>query len=280
MPPRCFECRLVGIQPSLMLTSCNDWPPICNALLRKKTINNPDACQITIEVYSLVYGVVRAKLYVNNECINDTLVDRRMAERSEEDYMSKTNHTHRVKAVKLHEHYKDGKIEADDYADYDFDNHYTAPAPPQKDCHQRVNLRGPFSPLETTVYSPFVNSNTSTVNIDPMSVNSVLLDNVPLESAERYIVGASVTQSSEGAGQLTLRETTLMPDIRGFGPLMALLFCPMMQMKRDQFNSRYVSILTGLGYDDVKKRPLFGEHDVVLNLDVVITAQDLENVSE
>lgn len=76
-----------------------------------------------------------------------------------------------------------------------------------------------------------------------------------------------------------LRETTLMPHIRGFGPLMAMLFCPTMQINRDKNKSRYVSVLTGLGYDDLKRKPIYEEHDAILYMDAVISLTDIEIVS-
>lgn len=70
-----------------------------------------------------------------------------------------------------------------------------------------------------------------------------------------------------------------MPNIRGFGPLMALIFCPTMQVKTDKYQSHYTALRTGLGYDHVKKRPIFLEHDIHFKLDVEITQYDIELVS-
>lgn len=92
------------------------------------------------------------------------------------------------------------------------------------------------------------------------------------------MVAAAISQSDLKASTLILRETTLMPDIRGFGPLMALLFSPTMELKRDKGKYRYTSILTGLGYDPEKKRPIYDEHDMIMHLDVVITTEDIEKV--
>lgn len=75
------------------------------------------------------------------------------------------------------------------------------------------------------------------------------------------------------------RETTLMPNIRGFGALMALIFCPYMEPLRDKIHSRYISILTGLGMDPKTRKSLFEEHDSIFYLDVDITQEDLKLVS-
>jgi hypothetical protein len=69
-----------------------------------------------------------------------------------------------------------------------------------------------------------------------------------------------------------------MPNIHGFAPLMALIFCPMMECRRDATKSRYTTIMTGLGSHPETKQPLFPEHDMVFDLDVDINNEDLEKV--
>lgn len=84
--------------------------------------------------------------------------------------------------------------------------------------------------------------------------------------------------SSDRGGQLTARETTLMPNIPGFAQLMALIFCPYMEMQQDSNRSRYVSMLCGLGASPTENRPMFEEHDLQLDLNVDISTEDLEDV--
>lgn len=91
-------------------------------------------------------------------------------------------------------------------------------------------------------------------------------------------MAASIRQSGANNTNLILNETTLLPSIRGFGPMMAALFCPKMEMKRDREKSRIISILTGLGYDKDADRPLFEEHDSVFHLDVEFDQDDFHMV--
>lgn len=77
----------------------------------------------------------------------------------------------------------------------------------------------------------------------------------------------------------TIHETTLLPSIRGFGALMAMIFCPAMDLKRDEWKSRYISVRTGLGFNEEKKCPYFAEHDAVFPLDFQLDADDLGMVS-
>lgn len=50
-------------------------------------------------------------------------------------------------------------------------------APPIRLCNLEINLRGPFSPLETTLYSTMRSGIAKSVTVDPLSVNSIMLDN-------------------------------------------------------------------------------------------------------
>lgn len=111
--------------------------------------------------------------------------------------------------------------------------------------------------------------------IDPISVNSVLLDTDPYQINERYLVAASVSDAKE----LTAHATTMMPNIRAFGPLMALIFCPTMEMKRSKDKTKFVSLRTGLGIDRRNQQPIFEERDMVFHLDTEITLEDLQYVS-
>lgn len=78
--------------------------------------------------------------------------------------------------------------------------------------------------------------------------------------------------------KLTLRETTLMPNIKGFGPLIGFLFAPTIQLKRDQTKSRFKSFIAGLGYDEDKNHATFEEHDCSFALDAEFTQIDFDQV--
>lgn len=89
------------------------------------------------------------------------------------------------------------------------------------------------------------------------------------------MVAAHISQKGSANSECTAHETTLLPSIRGFGPLMAMVFCPAMELKRDQWNSRYISVRTGLGYNEDKKCAYFPEHDAIFPLDFEFTDTDL-----
>lgn len=149
--------------------------------------------------------------------------------------------------------------------------------PPKELCNKFIKLRGPYSPLETKIYSAIRVGQRKCVQIERESVNSVLIDTDPQDVHERLVVAADITETQSGETILA-RGTTLMPNIHGFGALMTMMFCPTMQIKRNKEKTKYVSILAGLGYDEHTYKPLYGEHDVVLNLDVEIEKEDFEMV--
>lgn len=96
--------------------------------------------------------------------------------------------------------------------------------------------------------------------------------------AEKYLIAATVCYTDSSKRNMNLRYTTQMPNIRGFGPLMALIFCPTMQVKCNEEKTHYTALRTGLGYNTAKQRPEFEEHDMTFNLSVEITQHDIELV--
>lgn len=60
--------------------------------------------------------------------------------------------------------------------------------------------------------------------------------------------------------------------------MVAAIFCPKLELKRDEIKSRYISLLTGLGCNRETSRPVFEEHDTVFSLDVEFTTQDISEV--
>lgn len=211
--------------------------------------------------------------------INELLIQQGYAEFSEEDYCSKESHYLRQDRQRLCDtiDLKENFFESS-YIDFVSDNSsIEVEPPPSQMCSKEINLKGPLSPLEIKICSVTEIGKNRSVIIDRQSVNSVILENNPEDFTEKYMVAASVCDTSN-KNNLSVRQTTLMPNIRGFGPLMALIFCPTMEIKRDKSKSRYIAIRTGLGYDEVKQRPIFEEHDIVFNLDVEIFLEDIEEV--
>lgn len=69
-----------------------------------------------------------------------------------------------------------------------------------------------------------------------------------------------------------------MPNIPGFGAIIAMIFSPCIDLKRNKDGTRYTSVLSGLGSYRQMQRPIFEEHDTTFDLDVVIDYQDIQDV--
>lgn len=160
----------------------------------------------------------------------------------------------------------------------DLDDRIVNLFPPRSYTKRSLTLRGPFSPMETNLLPANKISFWKSVLTERESVNSVLLNTDPQDTHEGLLVAAKITESSSGNGILA-RCSTLMPNVQGFGPLVAMLFCPMMQIKCDSERSKYIGVLTGMGYNTRTSHSLYEEHDLYFSLDAEFDTNDFELVS-
>lgn len=138
-----------------------------------------------------------------------------------------------------------------------------------------IRIKGPFTPLETTLYGLTKNSS-GCPRIEVESVNHVLLENEPNDMSEKYLVAVSANQNDEHSS-ITVRQTTLMPNIRGFGPLMAAIFAPKMKLLRSEDKTCYIQMITGLGCD--KNNVCLSKNtNLRFDLDVELKNTDIETV--
>ncbi|XP_011209559.2 probable ATP-dependent RNA helicase spindle-E [Bactrocera dorsalis] len=278
IPPRMFECRLVMVEPSTVKCPSGKWPDEAMEFMQQTA----DAGVVEIEVYSVVSGISNVIIKTATGTLNDILVEKGLAHKSDENYMSKADHDFRLRKQVVATRFldEDHSKQNEEYlrsiqpeADVEVD------PPPREYCTKTINLRGPYSALETKIFSAVRIGTWKSVHVERDSVNSVLIDTDPQDVHERLIVAASITEA-QNTETLTARATTLMPNIHGFSALMTLLFCPTMQIKRNINKTKYVAILAGLGYNKDNYKPLYEEHDIVLNLDADITKDDLELINQ
>ncbi|CAG9134009.1 unnamed protein product [Plutella xylostella] len=229
------------------------------------------------KVYSVAHGVVAIELLAKNGQINvnQALVERGYAVPCEESYESKLNHDLRETATELNMAQK--RAYNRQQVELAFQELREAAPPSPRDCVADVHLKGPFSPLESTVHNLMFASRDKQVVIEWNSVNAVLLDTDPQAVYERLLV-AGVVGTNESAGKLTLRHTTLMPNIPGLPAIIALLFCPTTELRRDSTGTRYVSALCGLGSTD-SGAPLFPEHDLLVDVDAELSVDDIGEIN-
>ncbi|XP_055384477.1 probable ATP-dependent RNA helicase spindle-E [Condylostylus longicornis] len=292
LPPRVFECYLAGIAPSAINCTSGHWiehsTNYFKDVMKQEYEKNKE---IVLEIYSVVNGICATFVHIGSETINDILVEKNFAQYCEENYMSKIDNDLRTRK-QFEQRYKNfenfSKNQEDERAfleDYIRQSEYGAKnlnldPPPDNKCTIKLNLRGPLSPLETTCFSATRIGTYKTVRIERDSVNCVLLNSDPQDGHERMIVAASINESVE-KDTITARQTSLMPNIKGFAPLMVLMFSPKMEMRRNKNKTRFSSILCGLGsHENDPRRSLFPEHDILLNLNVEISENDIEIINK
>ncbi|XP_032673837.1 probable ATP-dependent RNA helicase spindle-E isoform X2 [Odontomachus brunneus] len=145
---------------------------------------------------------------------------------------------------------------------------------------QKVVLHGPFSPLEVQLVHLTTAGILKHVNVEQVSVNSVLLDTCPDNPRGIFLVAQNIHQQTKGTDRLTLRNTTLLPDTPGFASLIILIFTPYMELRRDPLGVRYTGAQCGLGYDHATGLSLYPEHDLQNIFDVEITMDDLRTINK
>lgn len=274
LPPRCFECSLAELQPSTINCPNGVWPRESLKCFEKYTKDG----EVEADIYSVANGIVHVFIHslVAKANLNDVLIKFGFAEFSQESYASQTNHNERIEKQNVHTSWsRENNVESSYIKYLSHDSSTQLALPPRHICTKEIRLQGPFSPLEISVHSMTEACRMRTVKIDSHSVCSVILDNDPHQKSERYMVAASVGDAAI-MNELSVRATTMMPNIRGFGALMALIFCPTIEMKRNDEKTKYVALRTGLGYEN--DQPIFEEHDIIFNLDSEITLDDIQEV--
>lgn len=147
--------------------------------------------------------------------------------------------------------------------------------PPTRNIGQmrQMTIKGPYSPLQISLYGL---STLGSPKIDALSVNHVLLENEPNDMSEKYLVAVTATQNGEDSAA-TVRQTTIMPNIRLFGPLMAAIFAPRMKLMPNKSKTHYIKMMTGLGCDS-NGVCLSKDTSMMFNLDVELKNSDIETV--
>lgn len=270
-PPRVFECTLKEIQPSLFSPQNGMWSPHATQLFRENVLSK----FATIEIYSVVNGVASVTLQVLGVDWNSKLLKEKFAQKCEESYLSKIDHEHR-RSRQLENHFIPPEESFKNKINNDKEQSII-PSPPLSKCTHLVKLKGPFSPLEITLQGISRMISTS-VNVEPSSVNSVLLNDEIQSPRGKFCVAAEMTVNPKGK-HITIRQTTMMPNIPGLDVILALIFAPTAELRRDKTKSKFISVLTGLGYDENLKRPYYAERDASLLIDVCLTEEDLDRIN-
>lgn len=282
-PGQAIECVLANIQPSLVMNSRSMWRREATKFVQDNLRN-----ECTGKIYSVLNNVVRLELItsVSQISINHELITRGYAMLAEESFLSKERHAIRDKLQNYSEedpqaYMLDINGETDGQQDA-----LEIKLPGYLELRNRVSLRGPHSPLEMQIFSVLKNGQGKKASIEGTSVNSVLLDTDPQDPHERLVVAAFVGLQASGHG-LTLRHTTIMPNIHGFPALMALLFSRSTEAKPTEIGTHYAEILCGLGKTTLRRsgmhadseRSMYSAHDLLLTLDTELAQEDIDSIN-
>ena len=280
LPALAYQCTLSHIEPSRKRDAKGVWSKEACALFNKY-VHAPYS--VFGEVFSVVDSIVSLKLTCKNlndpqdsVNLNNLFIEEGLADVAEESYLSKYNHKLRELQLTDCNLLQRQYLEYLQYSKNFMINAYPDP-PPSEECHSEISLRGPFSPLEINLSTLAIHTTCKRVVIDSGSVNSILLDTDPDDPHERLFVSSIVSQNQSGT-QLTLRNTTLLPNIPGLTALICLMFAPKIELRRSSSGSHYIGALCGLGYDPRTGHSLMQEHDMEVYFDTQVTIEDLQNV--
>ncbi|KAL0275900.1 UNVERIFIED_CONTAM: hypothetical protein PYX00_003620 [Menopon gallinae] len=274
IPALAFQCVLSKIQPCLIKNPKGCWSDAASLFFGQLIQDG----ELYGSVYSVVNGVVSLELYKmdnvgNKVSINDLLVEKGFAQRTEESYLSKKNNEIRHQR-QLDRSQKEAYNKQQEREIWRTEN---IEPPAAKDCKITVNLRGPYSPLEMKIYPYTRGALDKTIHISEESVNSVLLDTDPDDPHERLIVAGFINQNMDGS-RLMLNNTTVLPNVHGLAAIIALIFSPEVEFRVNADRTRYTGILCGLGADS-DGNAIFPEHDFEMYFDCEITFDDFALVN-
>jgi len=146
------------------------------------------------------------------------------------------------------------------------------------------DLKGPFSPLETSVIPMTKGDKIKRVQVEPDSVNSIIIDTSPNEPHDVWMVAANVGVSAN-TDNIILRNTSWLPSRPGIGPVIAMLFAPSIQMRGSGDQSHYAGAILGLGYKIVTKgaktvgKSLYPQYDMEVAFDCRIGKDEMCRVN-
>lgn len=271
IPPRCFECTLKGISPNPRKNPQGVWTQEAIEYF-KGFVEGKTDCEI--EIYSVVEEVVSVTLFNGNYNVNSLMTESKYAMECDESYNSRLNHEERstMNTLSFINTTLTGTEEIE---------HKARPKkllePPQGMCNTILNLSGPHSPLESHLHG-VTSFDSLKIQIDPSSVNAVVLNGDVSSICSRFYVAASVTKNrSDG---VTLRNVVMMPNIDGLAEILALIFCTKMVLRRNEDDTRYVILQTGLGCDPLSKEAYFPVNDAIFPVLMKLGDDDFEMINQ
>ena len=276
IPKLAVECALCEIKPSLKHGNGDYWSDSATQWIIGRILNK----NLTLHIYSIVHNVLRVEVlekgpYGNLLSLNETMIEYGYAVKAEEFVISR--HNHHLRSIYSDE-YKISHIVPEQLSRALSCSSLDLKSNSFKKYSGKINLKGPYSPLEMK-FVPLTRTECSkSVHIDPNSVNSTILDPEPQNRHDRLIVSAFTVLNPSETG-VCLRSTTLMPAIPGILSLCLLLFAPTAELRMNKCETEYIGAIYGLGCTS-EGYSLYPEEDIENEFDIEFTENDLITINK
>ncbi|CDQ56175.1 unnamed protein product [Oncorhynchus mykiss] len=288
-PFQAQEFQISGMRPSAQSMILGDqW----SSRARNRFITLVNGHPLIVSLFSILHGIMRVELLINTDTVTSSVADIMMQEghaiKAEESFESKQSHDVLVSLYKdlqdgtftpnaTSSSWKTSKEEEKQLIDSLLQSFAkTSHCSPQEGVIVRVH--GPSSPHKVNFHSFSNVTNYRSVLIEKDSINSVALNDSPQDSHQRMLVAGSVSVSATGA-QILLKETTLMPHIRGLPALITMLFTPATELRTNEERTSYTGALCGLGWNVQSQAAALPEHDMELAFDVKFDVEDITEIN-
>jgi len=297
IPGLALECRLACIQPNT-LSAKGLYSDKCLEAFQN-LVNGHVGGRVTATIFSVtrsgqasfIVNLDNLPLKLDNNLtveVKQKLLEENHVDVAVEGYLSQNDHRERMRynaynsAMKTHlsNTYRDKSTPA-----------LKSMREEKSKQHIKVTLQGPFSPLEHKILCIYRNGSTKITNIDPESVNSVMLDQSPSDNFDQWMVSAHVGMSPSGEA-LLVRNTSWLPNKPGLGAMAIMMFAPQVELRVNSEKTKIIGFIAGLGpkmlWDKPRERVTKGErthsyypeHDIEVKLDVPINNQDVNIINK
>ncbi|XP_033893578.3 ATP-dependent RNA helicase TDRD9-like [Acipenser ruthenus] len=257
---------------------------------RNRFITLVNGRTLIVTLFSILHNVMRVDLSIDTDTVNtrvgEILVQEGYAEPAEESFESKQSHE---VLMSIYKDLKEGTFVPNATS-----SSWKTSKEQEKELinrlleifskvnpgslKSRVPLHGPTSSYKLKFHSMSKISQYRSVIIEKESINSVATNDSPEELHQRLLVAVSVSVNASGS-LIVLKETTLLPSIRGLPALVCMLFTPVMELRTDEGRTRFTGALCGLGWNRVTSAPILPEHDIELAFDTQFDVADIAEVN-
>ena len=298
IPCLALECCLASVKPNTLRNAKGLYDDLVIDTFREM-INAHTGGKLICNIFSVTksgHGRSCVNLdnlplkYANNVTVDakKKMLDEGLIDEAVESYLSQSDHRDRMRfnayssAMKTHLSHPYPHDKAPNMKSMTED---------KSQQHIKMSLQGPFSPLEHKILCGYRNGSTKLSNIDPQSVNSVLLDHSPSDQFDQFMVAASVGMSPN-SDALLLRNTSWLPSKPGLGAMSIMMFAPRVELRLSEDKTSIIGFIAGLGPKMSWDKPMekvtkverthssYPEHDLEVKVDFPLTNQDVNTINK